>query len=373
MDADRGTKLASFDSAASVTERIARNFGVPVSGEGAYKAQLDTGAINIRMGGLSLHDQLIPLRRLGLGSRRMLTFGIQQEGLSKPHITLVDEVEIGLEPHRIARLLKKLAEDEKGQYFITTHSPVVLRELTVEQLSVVQKQNNQITVTSAAIPQIQENIQGKIRKGAEAFLAKKIIVCEGATEVGICRGLDNYWISQETEPFSFYGVAMFDAGGGGNIRSTAEAIKSLGYDVFVIADSDASDGFSEQDAVDLRASGVSVLMWEGDVSIEQYFFRHLSWANVLISIELAISMHGDGIIQQIISRQAGLSDDYTLWNDTVELREAIGIASSGRNAWFKRQDRAEEWISSLRGFLDDDTTTIRVHITSIKTWVINDA
>ena len=375
LNSDRETKLANFDSAASVAEGIAKNFGVPVSEEGAYKAQLDTGAINIRMGGLSLHDQQIPLRRLGLGSRRMLTFGIQQEGLSEPHITLIDEVEIGLEPHRIARLLKKLNEDNRGQYFITTHSPAVLRELTVEQLSVVQIEDHQVVVTCAAIPSIKDNIQGKIRKGAEAFLAKKIIVCEGATEVGICRGLDHHWTLQGTEPFSFYGVALFDAGGGNKIKTTAEAIKSLGYEVLVIGDSDASDGFSAAHATALRGLGVSVLRWEGDVSIEEYFFKNLSWEAVKRSIDTAISMHGDKVLQQVKAQQQGLADDHNSWVDTAALREAIGRASlggnNGENAWFKRQDRAGEWILSIREFLDDNTTAIGAHIGTIKTWVTN--
>ena len=42
--------------------------------------------------------------------------------LREPHITLFDEVELGLEPHRIARLLKHLKDDVTGQYFLTTHS-----------------------------------------------------------------------------------------------------------------------------------------------------------------------------------------------------------------------------------------------------------
>ncbi len=370
LNADRETKLANFDSAASVAEGIAKNFGVPVSERGAYKAQLDTGAINIRMGGLSLHDQQIPLRRLGLGSRRMLTFGIQQEGLSEPHITLIDEVEIGLEPHRIARLLKKLNEDDGGQYFITTHSPAVLRELTVEQLSVVQIENHQVTVTCAAIPSIKDNIQGKIRKGAEAFLAKKIIVCEGATEVGICRGLDHHWTSQGTEPFSFYGVALFDAGGGNKIKATAEAIKSLGYEVLVMGDSDASDGFSDADATALRNSGISVLRWEGDISIEQYFFNHLPWAAVQSSVRYACSMYTEQSISDQICGRIPDVDDLSSLIDTEALRTAIGD-SAKENAWFKRQDRAGEWIFSIREFLNDNTTAIGAHISTIKAWVTN--
>ena len=43
-----------------------------------------------------------------------------------------DEVEYGLEPHRIARLIKHIQNDKNGQYFLTTHSPTVLREFAIE-------------------------------------------------------------------------------------------------------------------------------------------------------------------------------------------------------------------------------------------------
>ncbi len=369
LNADRDEKLASFDAAANVAEGIAKKFGVPVSEEGAYKAQLDTGAINIKAGGLSLHDQNIPLRRLGLGSRRMLTFGIQQEGLSEPHITLIDEIEIGLEPHRISRLLKKLNEDGGGQYFITTHSPVVLRELTVEQLSIVQIQNNQITVNWAAIPSIKDNIQGKIRKDAGAFLAKKVIVCEGATEVGLCRGLDNHWTVQGNDPFSFHGVTMFDSGGSGQIKNTAEALISLGYDVFVIGDSDDA-GFSVDDGTALVGLGAQVIRWEGDVSIEEYFFKHLPWEAVQSSVRCACSMYTEqSISDQICTRIHDVADLHSLV-DTEPHRAAIGSAAKEKG-WFKRVNLAEEWVSEIGDSLNDGSTTIGAHIESIKTWVVD--
>ncbi|WP_425313649.1 AAA family ATPase [Pseudomonas putida] len=86
------------------------------------------------MGGLVLHDGEMPLRQLGFGSKRMLLCGIQKVGLEEGHITLFDEVEFGLE---LTRLIKHIREDKRGQYFLTTHSPVVLRELMIEELYVV--------------------------------------------------------------------------------------------------------------------------------------------------------------------------------------------------------------------------------------------
>ncbi len=126
LDADRPVTLKNFDAAAEKSQEVAKLLGVPVLD--TFRAHLDLTSINLKVGGLSLHDGDMPLRQLGLGSRRMLLCGIQTVCLEEGHITLFDEVEFGLEPHRITRLIKHIREDKRGQYFLTTHSPIVLRE-----------------------------------------------------------------------------------------------------------------------------------------------------------------------------------------------------------------------------------------------------
>ena len=162
--------------------------------------------------------------------------GIEQQGLATPHITMIDEIEFCLEPHRITRLLKNLTEEENGQYFITTHSPVVLRQLTVVNLFVVQYSEQIVSIKPTQISGFEEVIQGKIRSGAECFLGKNVIVCEGATEIGICKGLETHLLGKGSDPFAFTGTNLFDAKGGSNVRVAAEAFQSLGYRVAVIVD-----------------------------------------------------------------------------------------------------------------------------------------
>jgi hypothetical protein len=174
LEAKRQDDLGKFDEVAGMAQATARALGVNVAT--GYKAHLDTDAINVRVAGLALHDGAMPLRQLGLGSKRMLTTGLQKQARREPHITLFDEVEVGLEPHRIARLLKHLGADTSGQYFLTTHSPVVLRELAVGDLHIVHRDGGQVNVVAAAKPGIADSIQGKIRSFAEAFLAPKIVV-----------------------------------------------------------------------------------------------------------------------------------------------------------------------------------------------------
>lgn len=373
LEARRADDLTRFDEVAGTAETTARALGVNVAA--SYKAHLDTEAINVRMAGLALHDGDIPLRQLGLGSKRMLTTGLQKQALSTLHITLFDEVEVGLEPHRIARLLQHLKDDDAGQYFLTTHSPVVLRELTVDDLHIVHCDGGRIDVVAAKKPAIADSIQGKIRSGAEAFLAPKIVVCKGSTEVGFLRGLDEHWIAAEDkEPFAYRGVALFDADGASKIKELAENLKALGYDVAVLADSDAPGEFSDADAEALRNAGITVVKWDGMVSIEERVFADLPWAGVMASFDAARTICNDDarLLDQVESKYGnGLDRDFTAWPDTLELRTALGKAAKASN-WFKRQSRSHEWADAISDHLADDTireSDLVRKLTSLRGWV----
>lgn len=375
LEGRRDTDLENFDQVAQTAERTARELGVNVAE--SYKAHLDSDAINVRMAGLALHDGAMPLRRLGLGSRRMLMTGLQKHGLRDPHITLFDEVEIGLEPHRIARLLRSLKQDDTGQYFLTTHSPVVLRELTVSDLHIVHCDVGCIDVIAAEKPAIADSIQGKIRSGAEAFLAPKIVVCEGATEVGFLRGFDAHWSdSEDMESFAYRGVALFDANGASRIKGIAENLHALGYDVAVLVDSDASDKFSDSDARELSGDGVTVVKWGDGLSIEERVFTDVPWDGVMASFHVARTILNDDtrLIDHVGTQYGnGFNRDFTAWCDTTELRSALGKAAKISN-WFKQQSSASDWAAVVSRYIGDDAvqgTDLVRKLSSLREWVHN--
>lgn len=355
LETRRDEDLNAFDAVAATAEVAARALGVTV--QSSFKAHLDADAINVRVGGLALRDGDVPLRLLGLGSKRMLATGLQKQALLAPHITLFDEVEVGLEPHRIARLLKHLKDDTSGQYFLTTHSPVVLRELTIADLHIVHCNADRVEVVEANKPGISGIMQGKIRSGAEAFLAPKIIVCEGATEVGFLRGLDGHWSdNRELEAFAYRGVALFDAAGAGNIRATASGLKELGYNVAVLADSDEDIHFSDAHAAELQAVGIFVVKWNDGTSIEERVFRDLPWEGIMSSFETARAIIGNdtSLIAQIQSRfGVGFEPNFENWADTPELREALGRTAKEKD-WFKRQDFGAGWANAIAAYLENN-------------------
>ncbi len=353
LDAERPTSLKDFDKAANMSEGIARQLGVFV--QDAYKAQLDLSLINLKAGGLTLHDGDIPLRQLGLGSRRMLLCGIQQMSLGEGHITLFDEVEFGLEPHRITRLIKHIKEDDKGQYFLTTHSPTVLRELTVNDLYMVHNKAGVVDVLPAYCDELKaDEAQGKIRSSAEALLSKKVIVCEGATEVGFLRGYDNYKVANGKDSFSYHGVYLLDAGGASKIKALAEAFKLLGYEVCVVADGDAEQNFSLAHEVELERKGILVQVWADKLSLEQRAFKDLPWSDVIASVEFAKTLPNLKVYENVRTALNGKlpNEDVEEWVESPELRGAIGSAAK-KGEWFKDIARGELWMGIISPAFDD--------------------
>lgn len=346
LDTNRPNTLKNFDAAAEKSQEIAKLLGVPVAH--AYKAHLDLNSINLKVGGLALHDGEIPLRQLGLGSRRMLLCGIQKVGLDEGHITLFDEVEFGLEPHRISRLLKHVREDKRGQYFLTTHSPVVLRELTVNDLYIVHSKAGTVQVIPAYCEGlVAHEAQGKIRSSAEAFLAKKVVVCEGATEVGFLRGYDDYQVGKGKDPFSYHGLSLLNAGGASKIKALAEAFKLLGYEVCVVADGDAEKQFSPVDEAELEGKGIVAHVWTDKLSLEERAFHDLPWASVIVSVKLAQTVPGLTVYDNVRSKyQKELDRDVNKWVESAELRLAIGKAAKGCD-WFKDITRGDLWVQAI--------------------------
>ncbi|HFW1155553.1 TPA: AAA family ATPase [Salmonella enterica subsp. enterica serovar Muenchen] len=107
----------------------------------------------------------------------------------------VDEVEYGLEPNRISRLLHQLGsrdDEPASQVFISTHSPYVLRELKGNPALCTAETRTTSPRTFTQIPDTKWGRSGAntLRACAEAFFSKAVIVGEGGTEVGFIRGLD---------------------------------------------------------------------------------------------------------------------------------------------------------------------------------------
>ncbi|QFU14754.1 ATP-dependent nuclease [Microvirga thermotolerans] len=322
-------------STLGIVANTARELGIPVGP--SVKAMLDAHSVSFVGGTISLHDDGgVPLRGLGIGSTRLLIAGLQRKAAERSTIILVDELEHGLEPHRIIRFVNSLGSKEREpplQVFATSHSPVALSELSVDQLNVVRRSavRHQILRSSA-----EDDIQGTVRSYPGAFLATSIYVCEGASEVGLLRGLDQHLVAARGQTSLFAsGAFLVDIGGAQKIYRGAEAFRKLGYRVAVLRDDDIQPTPEAEQA--FTAAGGQLFVWRGGRTTEDELFLSLSDAGVRKLVALAVDLHGDDTVDSHIrsaDRRFALASVAGVIS--TDLRITLGKAAKGKkSAWFK--------------------------------------
>ncbi len=322
------------ETLAIVTE-TAKDLGVPVGDR--VKAMLDAHSVSFSGGTICLHDEAgVPLRNLGLGSIRLLTAGLQRKAADQSTIILIDELEHGLEPHRIIRFLGALGAKERQpplQAFITTHSPVALRELSGKQLFVVRQVG-----TRHEAPEVgtENDIQSTIRLFPDAFLASSVIICEGASEVGLIRGLDQFRSANGSISISSLGVALVDSGGAEPDRPIvrAEVFRGLGYRTAVVRDDDQRPAQAVER--EFKDAGGTVLAWRDGRALEDELFLSLTDASVDKVIAYATELHGEDLLNDHIKSATRNTKDLAtilLYEGyTPENRAILGRAARTRKA-----------------------------------------
>lgn len=358
----------------------ARELGIPIGD--SVKAMLDAHSVSFSGGTISLHDEDgVPLRGLGVGSTRLLIAGLQRKAAAETAVMLVDETEHGLEPHRIIQFVTSLGAKEDApplQVFMTTHSPVVLRELSGDQLFVVRRQNGEDhTLMKVGID---DDIQSTIRLYPEAFLAVSVLVCEGASEVGLVRGINLRRADGGETSIAAKGVALVDCGGGDAERCfrRAAVFQNLGYRAAILRDSDTAVTAEVEDAF-IEANG-TLIAWRDERAIEDELFLSLTDNGIDELIDLAVELHGeDTIDQHIRSASDGATNLEEMRADALEngyseeARVVLGKAARGRkNGWFKSVTWMERAARDIIGpDLADADEEFRAIIERIFEWASN--
>jgi putative ATP-dependent endonuclease of the OLD family len=358
-----------------IVANAARELGISVGGN--IKALLDSHSVSISGGTISLHDdEGVPLKELGLGSARLLIAGLQRKASASSPIALVDELEYGLEPHRIIRLVDALGAKETDpplQVFITTHSPIAVRELSGNQLFVVRERDGQ---HSASLVGTGNDVQGTIRTHPEALLAPSILVCEGATEVGFMRGLDQHRVSAGKTAMAAHGVALVD-GGGTNTFRRANAFLSLGYRTAVLRDSDAHLGATAEET--FRKGGGAIFAWTAGRSIEDELFECLPDSGVDGLLAKAIGLREETLVKEHIRSASANSTSLDDIRRQIqvgpiprETRRLLAAAAKSGAGWFKTVSAMERTARDVIGptFANADGG-FRAKVSAIFRWVRN--
>jgi hypothetical protein len=349
-------EIKSLTDAATLAEGFAKGLGAYV--QGSYGPGLELGRSGLSSGSIALHDTGVPLRLAGLGTRRLATLAIQKSAITEGAIVLVDEIEHGLEPHRIIGAISQLKADQAraiadakpvGQVLMTTHSDVALGEVEARSLRVVQvsRPSRQVLIRQPTAP---DPIRALLRHTPRALFAGRILVCEGNTELGLLLGLRENWPTRhEGRPIEQVGSAIAD-GNGAEACSIALALAALGYQVALYRDSDVPLQIGEQ--IPLSAAGVSVIEYGGLLNTEQALFLHATDDFVQGLLTHARAERGDDAVDNNLAIQipsltlADIRGPFSNWElmsslNGQQLRAAIADVAD-RKKWFKNQRAARD-------------------------------
>ncbi len=200
-------------------------------------ANLDHTSFSMNASGVALHDGNVPFRCMGTGSARLAVAALQSTESAQRQFLLVDEIEYGLEPHRISLLVSHLRKrvEASGQVFLTTHSTSVLREVRFGEVFVCRRDaTGKVEVKpSAATATAPLEAKRYVRDLGEALLTRSVLVCEGQTEVALLKGYGE----GTKKYFQQFGATAID-GGGASAPAVAIHFASLGYRTALLTDSD---------------------------------------------------------------------------------------------------------------------------------------
>jgi energy-coupling factor transporter ATP-binding protein EcfA2 len=181
-----GAKMPELQEAAKATVDAARFLGADFKD---LKPGLDGSGMALGNSVLGLHEADVPMRLWGLGTKRLVALAIQQAGVGQFSILLLDEIEHGLEPHRIRHLIARLTNDvdgkprTTGQVIFTTHSPTSVVALSVKDLHFVRSKGGE-TIVSQVQGKFLDSFQSVARTQPLALLGRKLLLC-GALQMSL--------------------------------------------------------------------------------------------------------------------------------------------------------------------------------------------
>lgn len=352
------TTLVELGDAKDLITQKASCMGVNLD---ALTTNFDFRDVVIKDGRISLHNNNIPLRLKGKGTKRLISAAIQLSLVNDQGIILIDELEQGLEPDRVQAFVRDLRTHHDAQIFITTHSRDAVVELNADEIY-------RTLPSGTGLYRFNEEHQGTIRTNPEALFARKVIVCEGATEVGIIRALDKYLTNKDGKGLSYYGVRYAD-GKGSQFVKYCTSFLDAAYSVCVFCDNDDIGVNGAKD--DLKTRGAEIIDCNESHCIEQQLFADLPWE----AVQTMIAYAKENGFDRVVANLKHVKEDYIedLLNvDSAEIRTILGKASVRKNKpWYKTVTHGEELGEILMSYYNPDAKDCHIYneISRLIEWI----
>lgn len=374
-EASKNADLSALDDISATLTDVGRKYGVGFTAEIKSRLQIQGNSFATTVG---LFEGDAPLSQFGTGSQRLLSMGLNIGAAPGEALLLIDEIENGLEPYRLRNLINEFRSERSaaGQILMTTHSPVVVAECSLDEIMVVHSVDG---ITNALFlksddPEANKVIQAQIRHNSESFLSRRLIVCEGSTEAGFIRAFDGFLAATNNFRMAYKGVSTAD-GHGETTFQCANILRSCGYDICILMDSDKDSEDSEKQR--MRNDGVSVFDWDKPNALEEQCFLELPLPAIQEAICIAVDEYGCTLVSGKLSADGipFVEDNgiITIAALTEDQRKSLGKAAK-KKGWYKRIGLGEQFGQIVLNNLDvlAPESTIKKVIDGLTEWVLKD-
>lgn len=184
-------------------------------------------------------------------------------------MVMIEEPETHLHPHMQRNLIKSLKDFKELlekrnifiQFFISTHSPYVVSNLSIPELNIIRKNENSIISVKLEDNYIQEicleffsetncssnnlkkinNVLIELLNFSDVFFSKGVILCEGDSEFGSFPILANKLQCN----FDQYGISLLNLDGAGNLLLYLHILKKFKIPTYCIIDADKKEKYGD--------------------------------------------------------------------------------------------------------------------------------
>jgi putative ATP-dependent endonuclease of the OLD family len=288
-------------------------------------------------------EAAVPLAFAGAGTRQLALFRLAAALMEGAPVVLLDEPELGLEPYRQRRLVAEIrsAIGERGQAFLTTHSPAVLEALHAGEVCRLPTGADPIVLDGEHVARVQS-------QAPDALLSRLPTLCEGDTEAGLLRPILNAMADDDGLPdIDALGIRLVARNGQPQVLSEVEQFLDAGLHCGLFVDNEAAH--TGRRAALAERDGCALGTWTSVRNIEEAVATWLPWDQVPPVLDLAARLRDrpvEDLLQQIgdcIGKPGrNTLDDLRADFDKPTIRGAVANAMQVKgNAWFKTVDGGE--------------------------------
>lgn len=279
-------------------------------------------------------EESVPLTLAGSGTRQAVMFQLAAALLDRAAILTIDEPETALEPYRQRALIAELRRliGERGQAFVTTHSPAIIGSVGWGGVSRLAPGGSPVQLKGGHLKRLFDD-------DPDAFLARLPVLCEGPTEVGLLSVLLPYVAAADPGILDVRGIHLANGRGNRSAIDLANELLDLGLKCGAFIDNEVAD--SGRRELLRQRMGPAFTAWADYRNIEHAVARTLPVSSLAELLRLAASLaeQSESDFIQQVREKAGRPGRGSVENLVSEIGESevrVAFAEAmDKCKWFK--------------------------------------